>query len=95
MVTVIFILAVLAIPGVYYLFCLCLSLFYMGKSYSLIINGEGMTNEEILLEVQAATVYAEGRRCLRKAPIVLFKSEPDRATACFLIDYGILYCVLS
>ena len=95
MYTAIFLLAVLAVPGAYYLFCVILSTFFQKRAYSVVIHGDGLSHAELLLEVRAASVYTEGKRGFHSMPVVLFTRMPDSETEVFLQEYGIPSCYYS
>ncbi len=90
----VFVLSVLAVPGVYYLVTVILSAVSDGEGYFLTLSGDGKSREELLLLLGRATMYLEGRRGLRRSPLVLFSVLPTPAMQTFLTDYGVSYCVL-
>ncbi len=90
----VFILSVLAVPGVYYLFTVILSAFSDAEAYSLLVSGDGYSKEELLLRVGSASMYLEGRRGMKPTPILLFSEMPSHEIQAFLTDYGISFCML-
>ena len=86
------ILAVLAVPGLYYLFCVILTSFFQGKRYTLLIEGDDLSLADLLTEVQAASLYAEGKRLVNPRPMVLFRVPPSEDRMQLLAEYGVAVC---
>ena len=83
--------AFLAVPGVYYIFCVLIGGIFSKHSYSVMICGDGYSPQEIILEVRSAQMYLEGKRRFSQFPVVGFRQLPDAETLAFFRENGIIY----
>ncbi len=89
------ILAILAVPGLYFVMISLIGLFFQREKYALAICGDAYSAYDLLTEVRAAQILCEGKPLYRPSPIVFFFSEPSEETANLLTDHGIPFVKLS
>lgn len=89
-----FILAVLAVPGVYYIFTLFLSAFSPRKTYRIAIEGDGKETEALIMEIREAERFLETKTEFSQKPLVVFKKPPSEALAQMLAENCIIYSII-
>ena len=90
-----FILAVLAVPGVYYVFTLFLSAFSRRKLRKLAIEGDGKDVETLMAEIRETERFLEAKRGFSQKPILLLHASPSQELAEMLMEYGIVYAIIK